>query len=137
MRPETDSQPLDQLAWTLGQLAWTAPLRVRRRFRTTVTTRCKRRAARSSAETARVVATTVSNAESYDYDDAYRLTFLSHERVIVAPDKGVNRYPPYRRKVEAAPDRVRIERVTSGADAAAPGDVLCRTPLLMARLIPK
>jgi hypothetical protein len=72
-----------------------------------------------------------------DYDDAYRLTFLSHERVIVAPDKGVDRYAPYRQKVEAAPDQVRIERVTSGAGAAAPGDVLCRTPLLMARLIPK
>ena len=37
---------------------------------------------------------------------------------------------------EVAPDQVRIERLTSGADAVAP-DVLCRTPLLIARLIPK
>jgi hypothetical protein len=72
-----------------------------------------------------------------DYRDAYRLTFLSHERVIVVPDMGIDRYPPYRQKVEAAPDQVHIEALTFGADAAAPGDVLCRTPLLMARRIPK
>ena len=72
-----------------------------------------------------------------DYDDAYRLTFLSHERVIVVPDKGIDRYPRYRQKLEAAPDRVHIEAPTFGADAAAPGDVLCRTPLLIARRIPK
>src|SRR5262249_1176996 len=50
-----------------------------------------------------------------DYHDAYRLTFLSDERVIVVPDKGLDRYPPYRQKVGAAPDQVRIERLTSGA----------------------
>lgn len=69
------------------------------------------------------------------YPDAYRLTFLSQERVIVAPDDGHDRYPPYRQKVDAAPDRVRIERLTSGAVAPAPDDVLCRTPLLIARRI--
>lgn len=73
-----------------------------------------------------------------EYRDAYRLTFLSHERVIVVPDdKGHDRYPPYRHKVEAAPDQVHIERLTSAADAAAPGELLCRTPLLAARLIPR
>ena len=72
-----------------------------------------------------------------DYHDAYRLTFLSNERVIVVPDNGLDRYPPDRQKVEAAPDQVRIERLASSADAAASGDVLCRTPLLIARLIPK
>jgi hypothetical protein len=72
-----------------------------------------------------------------DYADAYRLTFLSHERVIVVPDKGIDRYPPYRQKVQAAPDGVHIEGLTFGADAAATGDVLCRTPLLMARRIRK
>ena len=51
------------------------------------------------------------------YQDAYRLTFLSHERVIVVPDKGQDRYPPYRLKVDAAPDQVRIERLPSGANA--------------------
>jgi hypothetical protein len=69
-----------------------------------------------------------------DYRDAYRLTFLSNERVIVVPDKGIDRYAPYRRKVEAAPDQVHIEDPTSGAGAA-PSDVLCRTPLLIARRV--
>jgi hypothetical protein len=56
---------------------------------------------------------------------------------IVVPDKGQDRYPPYRLKVDAAPDQVRIERLPSGANAALTDDALCRTPLLTARLIPK
>jgi len=72
-----------------------------------------------------------------NYDEAYRLTFLSHERVIVVPDIEQDRYLPYRLKVDAAPDQVRIERLPSGAIAAPTDDALCRTPLLTARLIPK
>jgi hypothetical protein len=70
-----------------------------------------------------------------DYSDAYRLTFLSHERVIVIPDKAQDRYPPYRRVVEATPEQVRIDRIPPGVDAAARTGALCRAPLLTATLV--
>jgi hypothetical protein len=45
---------------------------------------------------------------SADYWLAYKLTFLTGERIIVAPDNGVDRYPPYRDRVRAHPDAPRI-----------------------------
>ena len=60
------------------------------------------------------------------FEDAYRLTFLSHERIIVAPNREEDRYPPYQRAVEAAPEQVHIERTASGMEAVVGGNTLCR-----------
>jgi hypothetical protein len=67
-----------------------------------------------------------------DYWIAYRLTFLSHERVLVAPDEQ-DRYPPYRRAVDAAAPVPRIDNVGKAAEQSHPEDrVLCTSPLLRA-----
>ena len=72
-----------------------------------------------------------------DYWIAYRLTFLAQERIVVAPDLSEDRYPPYRRMIDAAPRQVRIEQVDSpserGADGTGPARrVLCQTQSLRA-----
>ena len=71
-----------------------------------------------------------------DYDDAYRLTFLSNERVIVVPDKGHDRFPPYRRSSKPRPTGAHRTSDLRRRHGSA-GRLLCRTPLLMARRIPK
>jgi hypothetical protein len=43
-----------------------------------------------------------------DYWVSYKLTFLTNERIIVAPDNGVDRYPPYSMQVRAHPGSPRI-----------------------------
>ena len=43
-----------------------------------------------------------------DYWLSYKLTFLTGERIIVAPDNGVDRYPPYTAQ-RRAPSRLRRE----------------------------
>jgi hypothetical protein len=50
-----------------------------------------------------------------DYWLSYKLTFLTDERVIVAPTNGVDRYPPYTAIVRAQPSAPTIERLPSGA----------------------
>ena len=52
-----------------------------------------------------------------DYWLSYKLTFLTGERIIVAPVNGVDRYPRYTAFVEAQPDAVTIERLPGGAAA--------------------
>ena len=60
-----------------------------------------------------------------DYWLSYKLTFLSGEQIIVAPINGVDRYPPYRRAVDAsgaAPTVVPPPPGASGCDGIlAPG----------------
>jgi hypothetical protein len=64
-----------------------------------------------------------------DYWLSYKLTFLTGERVIVAPTNGVDRYPPYTAAVRAEPSAPTIEsaaalcgdvRLKSDATAGAP-----------------
>jgi hypothetical protein len=43
-----------------------------------------------------------------DYWLSYKLTFLSGERIIVAPENGVDRYPAYSAYVHGQPDAIRI-----------------------------
>jgi hypothetical protein len=50
-----------------------------------------------------------------DYWLSYKLTFLTGERVIVAPTNGLDRYPPYTAIVGAQPSAPTIERLPSGA----------------------
>jgi hypothetical protein len=50
-----------------------------------------------------------------DYWLSYKLTFLTDERVIVAPTNGLDRYPPYTAIVGAQPTAPTIERLPSGA----------------------
>ena len=50
-----------------------------------------------------------------DYWLSYRLTFLTSERVIVAPTNGVDRYPPYTATVRANPSAPTIQRPAAGA----------------------
>ena len=50
-----------------------------------------------------------------DYWVSYKVTFLSGERVIVAPNNGADRYPPYTAIVRAQPAAPTIERLPSGA----------------------
>jgi hypothetical protein len=38
-----------------------------------------------------------------DYWISYKVTFLTRERVVVAPNNGVDRYPPYTALVRAEP----------------------------------
>jgi hypothetical protein len=42
-------------------------------------------------------------AATADYWASYKLTFLSAERIIVAPHNGVDRYPPYTERVRSTP----------------------------------
>ena len=68
-----------------------------------------------------------------DYWIAYPLTFIADERVLVVPENPAeDRYAPYRRKVEAAVDRVRIVSATGG-DAQVNGTVLCQAVRLRAQ----
>jgi len=48
-----------------------------------------------------------------DYWLSYKLTFLTGERVIVAPTNGVDRYPPYTAAVRAEPSAPTIESATA------------------------
>jgi hypothetical protein len=50
-----------------------------------------------------------------DYWHSYKLTFLTDERVIVAPNDGADRYPPYTAMVRAQPSAPTIERLPSVA----------------------
>ena len=43
-----------------------------------------------------------------DYWISYKLTFLTGERIVVAPDNGVDRYPPYTAQVRTQPSPLRI-----------------------------
>jgi hypothetical protein len=43
-----------------------------------------------------------------DYWISYKLTFLTGERIVIAPDKGVDRYPPYSAQVRTQPSPPRI-----------------------------
>jgi phosphosulfolactate phosphohydrolase-like enzyme len=55
-----------------------------------------------------------------DYWLSYKLTFLTGERVIVAPTNGVDRYPPYTAFVRAQPfPRLMIKRWPPGSIDAA------------------
>jgi hypothetical protein len=53
-----------------------------------------------------------------DYWLSYKLTFLTGERVIVAPVNGVDRYPPYTAAVRAQPSPPTIDRLPSGSGEA-------------------
>jgi hypothetical protein len=47
--------------------------------------------------------------EAYaDYWVSYKVTFLTGERIVIAPDTGVDRYPPYTARVRASPSAPRI-----------------------------
>ena len=50
-----------------------------------------------------------------DYWLSYKLTFLTDERVIVAPTDGVDRYPPYTAAVRAQAGAPTIERRPAGS----------------------
>jgi hypothetical protein len=52
-----------------------------------------------------------------DYWLSYKLTFLTGERVIVAPINGADRYPPYTAAVRAQPSAATIERLLADAPA--------------------
>jgi hypothetical protein len=67
------------------------------------------------------------HAATADYWVAYRMTFLSDERVIVSAGQG-DRYPPYYTLAHASP--VRIEQVS--APTTAGSVVLCSSPSLVA-----
>jgi hypothetical protein len=54
-----------------------------------------------------------------DYWLSYKLTFLTGERIIVAPNSGVDRYPPYTAMVRAQPFPPTIEQRPAGAADAA------------------
>jgi len=43
-----------------------------------------------------------------DYWISYKLTFLTDERIVIAPDTGVDRYPPYTAQVRTQPSPTRI-----------------------------
>jgi hypothetical protein len=43
-----------------------------------------------------------------DYWISYKLTFLTGERIVVAPNTGVDRYPPYTAQVRTQPSQLRI-----------------------------
>ena len=53
-----------------------------------------------------------------DYWLSYKLTFLTGERVIVAPVNGVDRYAPYTAIVRAQPSSPTIERLPAGSGEA-------------------
>jgi hypothetical protein len=43
-----------------------------------------------------------------DYWISYKLTFLTGERIVIAPDNGVDRYPPYTAQLRTGPSPLRI-----------------------------
>jgi hypothetical protein len=53
-----------------------------------------------------------------DYWLSYKLTFLTGERVIVAPTNGADRYPPYTAAVHAQPRSPTIQRLAPGSGEA-------------------
>jgi hypothetical protein len=59
-----------------------------------------------------------------DYWISYRMTFLAEEDPVIAPENGVDRYPPYSRFVAGLPRVADVRRVTGLADA--PGSGQCR-----------
>jgi hypothetical protein len=63
-----------------------------------------------------------------DYWLSYKLTFLTGERIIVAPINGVDRYPRYTTFVRAQPVAPTIERLPGGAAATS-----CSAVINMAR----
>jgi hypothetical protein len=68
-----------------------------------------------------------------DYWIAYRMTFLSDERIIVVPDeRDFDRYARYRAIVAAAPEVARIVRVSS--PVASGVAVACASPTLRATI---
>jgi len=72
-----------------------------------------------------------------DYWTAYRLTFLSGERLVVVPDDPVgDRYRPYRNQVRAAHTVASIREVRGEArDSTGEPTVICRTPTLTATVL--
>lgn len=60
-----------------------------------------------------------------DYWVAFRVTFLTHERIIVAPNSG-NRYPPYRELVGESGRTARIFIAGSGAERLQRVELLAR-----------
>ena len=68
------------------------------------------------------------HAATAEYWTAYRLTFESNERLIVAPDTGFDRYGPYTAVVRAAPTSVHIDLWSVPPP---PGfQIICSTPSL-------
>jgi len=65
-----------------------------------------------------------------DYWIAYRLTFLSGEHLIVAPDTGPRRYEPYEIAVSGAPRRAHVEH--AGMTPPPGFFIVCLSPLLQA-----
>ena len=61
-----------------------------------------------SAATIRCLDRSGVRAAFADYWTSYKLTFLTGERIVVAPDNGVDRYPPYTVRVRAQPSPPRI-----------------------------
>jgi hypothetical protein len=53
-----------------------------------------------------------------DYWVSYKVTFLTGERVILAPNNGVDRYPPYTAAVRSQPSAPTIGRLPNGAGDA-------------------
>ena len=70
------------------------------------------------------------HAATADYWIAYRLTFLSDERLIVAPDASPDRYAPYDVAVREAPQRVHIDPATAAPPAGF--RMICSSALLQA-----
>jgi hypothetical protein len=67
-----------------------------------------------------------------DYWIAYRMTFLSDERVLVLPDQGPGRYVQYNTALRSAGREVRVERAST--PPAAGFTVVCTSPSLQATL---
>ena len=63
-----------------------------------------------------------------DYWLSYKLTFLTGERVIVAPVGGVDRYAPYTLSVRAQPSSPTIERLPAGSGEAFSCQTIIRSP---------
>jgi hypothetical protein len=59
-----------------------------------------------------------------DYWISYRLTFLSDEEIIIAPDNGVDRYPPYSEEVASLDRTAHLRRV--GGEPPGSGATQCR-----------
>jgi hypothetical protein len=59
-----------------------------------------------------------------DYWLSYKLTFLTGERVIVAPTNGTDRYPPYTATVRAEPSAATIERLPPASVVDMPCEAL-------------
>jgi hypothetical protein len=59
-----------------------------------------------------------------DYWLSYKLTFMTGERVIVAPTNGTDRYPPYTATVRAEPSAATIERLPPASVVDMPCEAL-------------